>query len=814
MTGFLFDMNKFTKITIGLGATSFVILIAIVIFLYHLVTKSFPVTKGEVALPALQAKVEIYRDDYGVPHISARNEHDLMFAVGYVHAQDRLWQMDLTRRAGQGRLSEIFDTATVKFDKLLRTLGFSIIAESLYKYSHPTSRRLLNDYTQGVNTFIFTNKGKYPVEFDILNYEPEPWKPQHTLLVSRLLAWELNFAWWVDLMYGEIAKNIPPEKFQQIFLSSSESRSSSKAMLHKPFAVNDVRDYLKTVRSYREFFNKGPFASGSNAWVINSSKSLSGKPILATDPHLIVSTPAKWYEAHLTAPGWNVAGVTIPGAPLVVIGHNDSIAWGFTNAMVDDTDFFIERTGLTETDTYLFRNTILPIQTREEVIYIGSSDSTVIKVLTTHHGPIITDVHPTIEHKTGLVDTFQTISMRWTGFDISDEILCFYRLNRAQNAFEFEEGLKQLTVPGQNVVYADVSGNIGYWLAGRIPVRGNHIGTLPLNGWDGNDEWKGYISFDKLPKEWNPIDGFIISANQKIENISIQYYISTLWESGSRYNRIRDLLSLEKLSSNDFQQFQQDVVSYYCMDLTKQVLNVINSDSTQDPKINAALVYLRNWNFRCTPSDIASTIINKYFVRLIHNLYRDELGEELLDNFIYPLNVIYRVTNELLKKDNSSWFDDVGTDTIETKDMIIRKSFHEAVDELQSTFGGEMKTWQWGIIHQVIFEHPLGVGKPLDKVFNVGPFPIGGSEQTVCKGAFNLTKPFRLFAAPSARQIVDLSHPKTAYNVLTLGQSGQPMNKHYDDQVLLWLNGGYRTVTIDWNEIKKQKWDHLVLKPE
>lgn len=807
-------MSKFAKIAIGVGSAIFIILIAAAIFLYHLVTNSFPVTKGEVTLQELQAKVDIYRDDYGVPHISARNEHDLMFAIGYVHAQDRLWQMDLTRRAGQGRLSEIFDTATVKFDKLFRTLGFSIIAESLYQRSHPTSRRLLDDYAQGVNAFIFTNKGKYPVEFDILNYEPEQWKPQHTLLVSRLLAWELNFAWWVDLTYAEIAKIVPPEKFQQIFLNSLESRSSSKVGLQKSIAANDTRDYLQTVRSYRDFFNKGPFASGSNAWVIDSSKSLSGKPILATDPHLIISTPAKWYEVHLTAPGWNVAGVTIPGAPLVVIGHNDSIAWGFTNAMVDDTDFFIERTGPTETNTYHFKNTILPMQIREEVIHVGNSDSTVIKVRTTHHGPIITDVHPTTKHKADSIRIFQPISMRWTGFDLSDEILCFYRLNRAQNAFEFEEGLKQLTVPAQNVVYADVRGNIGCWLAGRIPIRGNHIGTLPLNGWEGNEEWKGYISFDKLPKEWNPTEGFIISANQKIENNSFQYYISTLWESGDRHKRIRDLLSLEKLSANDFQQFQQDVVSYYCMDLTKQVLNVFTSDSTQDPKINAALVYLRNWNFRCTPSDIASTIINKFFVRLIHNLYEDELGEALFTDFIYPLNVIYRVTNQLLQKDNSSWFDNVRTDTIETKDMIIRKSFHEAVDELRSTFGSEMKTWQWGIIHQVIFEHPLGSLKPLDKVFNIGPFPIGGSEQTVCKGAFDLTKPFRLFAAPSARQIVDLAHPKSAYKVLTLGQSGQAMHKHYDDQVLLWLNGGYRTLTIDWNEIKNQNWDHLVLKPK
>ena len=808
-------MSKLAKIIVGVGATILVVLIAGIIFLHHLVTKSYPVTSGAIVIEGLQSLVEIYRDDYGVPHISASNEHDLMFAVGYVHAQDRLWQMDLGRRIGQGRLSELMDTATVKFDKLFRTLGFVSLADSLEKYLHPTSRRLLEDYSSGVNEFIVTHKGKLPIEFDMLNYEPEIWTVQHSLLLARLLAWELNFAWWVDLTYAEIAALVPQNKFQELFLSNPEIRLSGSSQPKAAIDFNDVHEYLSTVRSYRDFFNKGPLSAGSNAWAINSAKSLSGKPILANDPHLIVTLPAKWYELHLSAPGWNVSGFSVPGIPLIVIGHNDSLAWGFTNAMLDDADFYIEQEDSININRYKFKNSFLPMHTREEIIHIGSQDSIVINVRSTLHGPIINDVHPISEHAHAkTMHNHPPISMRWTGFEMSDEILGFYRIDRATNKIEFEEGLKQLTVPAQCPVYADIHGNIGWWVTGRVPVRSEHDGVLPLIGWTGEDEWKSFVSFEKLPKILNPPEGIIVSANQKFIDRSYPYYLSTLWEPSSRYDRIREMLSLEKMSTHDFQQFQQDVVSYYSRDLTIQILGVFTQDSIIETSVNEALVYLKNWNYRCTQTDIASTIVNTFFVKLIHNIYEDELGSEVFNDFIYPLSIPYQVTRQLMLQNSSLWFDDIRTDTIETKAIIIRKSFIQVVAELKATLGSEMKNWQWGKIHQVVFEHLLGRRKPLDKVFNVGPFPAAGGEQTVSKGAFKLTDPFRLFAAPSMRQIVDLADPTAAYTIITLGQSGQPISKHYNDQVSLWLNGGYKRETIDWNEIKNQNWDRLTLKPK
>lgn len=809
-------MSKAAKLTIGIGCTLAAILVALVFFLRSLVVKSFPVTNGSIAVNGIHQPVEIYRDEFGVPHILAKDEHDLMFAVGYVHAQDRLWQMELSRRIGEGRLSEIFDTTTLKFDKMFRTLGFSHLAESLQEHLHPESRRLLEDYSAGVNEFISTHKGKFPIEFDMLNLDPEPWEVKHSLLVARLMAWELNFAWWVDLTYAEIAAKVPPKKFREIIPSWPDSVPAIVPRSKLKASISDVREYLDVVRNYRNTFRVGPFSAGSNAWAVNASKSMTGKPLLANDPHLRVSVPSRWYEIHYSAPGSNVAGVSIPGIPAVVVGHNDSLAWGLTNAMIDDADFYFEQKDSTREDYYRLRNTSVRMLTRDEKIYIGKSDSVEITVRSTLHGPVVNDVHPSRGHSPFDTTIHRTpISMRWTGFDMGDEFYGFYLMNSSRNKSEFELGLKELTVPAQCVVYADVRGNIGFWTAGRVPIRGNYEALLPQAGWTGEAEWRGFIPFDQLPKLLNPPDGMIISANQKITDNSYPYYLSNLWEPPSRFERIRELLtSTEKFTANDFRELQQDVLSGYSRDLTQYILHAFSSDTSKSAAVISALEYLRSWDFRCTSTDVATSIVNEFLVKLLHNTYEDEMGPEVFNDFVYFSAIPYRVTSQLLTADSSEWFDDVTTGKRESRDDIIRKSFLDAIDELRGTVGGEMKTWQWGEIHRVLFEHPFGKQKPLDRVFNVGPFSIGGNATTINKADFPLASPFFFSAGPSMRQVIDLANPRSASSVITLGESGQPLNKHYDDQTALWLNGGYHTVTIDWNEIKRSHWEHLELKQQ
>jgi penicillin amidase len=807
---------KLTKIFIGIGFTLLVTIIAVLLFLKYLVTKSFPVTDGTLTLTALHSVVEVYRDEYGVPHIHAQDEHDLMVAMGYVHAQDRLWQMDMMRRAGEGRLSEIFGQPTVEYDKLFRTIDLSGVAEKITLQLHPASRKILEEYTEGVNAFIDTHKGKYPVEFDMLRYEPEQWKIQHSILVSRLIAWELNLAWWTDLTYGEISARVSLEKFQEIFpmFPDSVPVTVSSAALRKN--VTGIHGLLDLGRSYRDFFGLGPLEAGSNGWVVDSSKSVSGKPILANDPHLAMPAPSRWYEIHLAAsPDWDVAGVSLPGVPAIIIGHNEHLAWGLTNAMLDDADFYIEQQDSNNAHKYIFKKSSLPMTEREEKIFIGKNDSTVITVKSTHHGPVINDVHPTHAHQSN--DSLQhelLITMRWTGLDVSDEIYGFYLMDRATNHTTFEQALKEITVPGQSVVYADNDGNIAYWTAGRVPIRGKLNAMLPLPGWTGDAEWQGYVPFEQLPKLLNPKEGFIACANQKIADKSFPYYLSTLWEPPSRILRIRQLLhSADKFTADDFKQFQQDILSPYAQDVTAHILKAYEGIHGDHQNIETALSYLRNWDYRFTRNDIATTIFNTFYVKLLHNTFEDEMGADAFRDFVFFGAIPYRVTGQLLAADSSTWFDDVHTPERETKNDIIRKSFSDAVNELEVSVGGSMKTWQWGTLHTVTFNHPLGSRKPLDKVFNIGPFPMSGGGTTVNKSEFRIMYPYAVSVGASMRQIVDMSDPLTSYSVITSGESGQPFHEHYNDQTALWLNGGYHRVTMDWGEIQKTSHEHLTLKP-
>jgi penicillin amidase len=798
----------------GIGGTFLVLLVALFFFLRHQVTKSFPDYEGVLILTELNNPVEIFRDEFGVPHINARNEHDLMMAAGFIHSQDRLFQMELARRAGEGRLSELFDTTTIKYDKLFRTLGLSILAESLEQHLSPISRQLLEDYAAGVNAFIETHKGRYPIEFDMLNVQPEPWTIRHSILLARLMAWELNFAWWVELTYAEIAERVSLEKFQDIIPQSPKTVRPLVPREEMKFSLASVRPFLNDVHDYREFIGLGPFTSGSNAWVVGPAKSDSRKPLLANDPHLIISLPSKWYEMHLTAPGLNVSGVSLPGVPFIVIGHNDSLAWGFTNAMLDDADFFMEQMDSTK-KFYRFKDKLLPVTIREEKIYIGKKDSLEISVRSTHHGPIVNDVHPRGVHQdndTTLQHSF--FSLRWTGFEMSDEFLAFYRLNHAQNRHEFVEGLKGFTVPAQCAVYADVQGNYCLWVAGRVPIRSKGNPLLPFAGWTGEEEWKGFIPFDKLPRRINPTEGFIISANQAIADESYPYYLSAYWEPPSRSERIREWLqSLEIFSTQDFQVMQQDVFSYYALGLDTIILAEYAHDSIITNETSRALEYLRNWDYRCTQYDIASTLVHTFFLQLLYNIYEDEMGSEIFRDFVYFSAIPYRVTDQVMQSDSSQWFDDIRTERREIRSDMIRKSFSEAIQILSHHLGSDMKQWQWGQVHTVTFEHPFGKIKPLDRVFNIGPFPIGGSGTSINKAEFKFVKPYSFYAGPSMRQVINMANQRVAYMVNPLGQSGQPLHEHYADQTALWLNGGYRMVTTDWDQIHSAGWRKLELRP-
>ncbi|MDE3056845.1 MAG: penicillin acylase family protein, partial [Bacteroidota bacterium] len=750
----------------------------------------------------------IYRDEYSVPHIIAQNEHDLFFAQGYVHAQDRLWQMDITRRAGEGRLSEILGSAALKYDKLFKTVGIQRIAEKLEVQLHPESKMILEAYSDGINAFIHTHRGKYPIEFDMLNYVPEDWQPVHTLIVSRMMAWELNLSWYVDLTLGELVQKFGEEKAKEIFPTYPENApvtvpkellkaSGLLGRIKKKIApssedfLSAAADFQQADQSFRKFFGMSGMHIGSNAWAVSAKKSASGFAMLANDPHLGLSEPSKWYEIHLQDSALDVAGVSLPGAPGIVIGHNRSIAWGMTNVMADDADFYIEEEDSLDHSRYQYKGEWKTFVALNDTIFVKDSDSVPVTIRESIHGPIINDVNPTA------TDSLP-IALRWTGEDMSDELYAIYCIDKAQSWEEFKKGVKYFTVPGQNFVYADQKGNIGYCMGVRLPIRASQNPTMPMPGWTGSYDWTGFVPFEKLPELFNPPEEFVATANNKTTDASFPYHISNLWEPPSRIERIREFLSTRnKLAVADFEQMQLDYFSSFAKEMTPYIIHAFDSLHTGDQRIQTVLNYFRNWNFQETKNDVTTTLFHVFFTHLLENIFENKMGKELYKNYIFLANIPLRVVPALLTTPSSSWFDDPSTPGIETRDETIRKSLNEAASDLQQKLGDEMKTWQWGQLHTLTFEHPFGSHPPLGAIFNIGPFEVGGSGTTLNNGEYHLADPYRMHLGPSMRQIVDFSDLNGALSVIPTGESGQPLSGHYSDQTPLWLNGEYHALPIN-----------------
>jgi penicillin amidase len=783
------------RVIVGSLAVLIVLALAAALFVRYEIRKSFPVTSGSAELEGLVQPVVVARDEYGIPDISAASEHDLLAAMGYVHAQDRLWQMDMQRRAAAGRLSELFGPTTVPFDRMFRIVGLAKIARNIEDHLPPESRERLAWYTEGVNAFLATHRGSYPVEFDLLRYDPEPWSPLDCILVGRMMAWELNLSWWTDLTIGAIAERVGLEKAMDIFPSYPREVQPIVAAGKRPPLASLGLDMVRTAEAYRAFAGIPAVATGSNAWVVGPSKSATGAVILANDTHLHLSIPSPWYEVQMRCPAYNVRGMSVPGAPGVVAGRNDSIAWGITNAMADDADFYVERIDSTDGTQYWYDGRWVPLSIRTEEIGVRGDSAVPVVIRETQHGPVVTDIRTSLQRS----QPPYVASMRWTGREVDDQIGTFGRINRARNWNEFTEALRHFAVPGQNFVYGDVRGNIGYWCGVLLPIRGRQNSLLPMPGWDASTEWRGFVPFEQLPHRYNPPEGFIATANNKIAGDDYPYHISDLWEPPSRIMRLREVLGKkgEMFTMGDFERLQNDTYSHLAREVVPFIFAAFADSASVRSGDERLLEYFRNWNFYFTREDIATSIFQMFFVRLLENTFKDEIGDDLYHDFVLLVNVPVRVMTRLLREGSSPWFDDVGTTAVETRDEIVRRSLRQAGDALRERFGPEMKTWRWGDMHTVTFKHPFGLQKPLDRIFNVGPFPASGGSSSLVSCEYSFNTPFAVTVGPSFRQIFDMANPREVRAVLASGQSGQIFHRHYDDQTHLWLNGGYRVARRD-----------------
>ena len=769
---------------------------------WWLLHRPLPRSRGRLTLGGLLEEVEIHRDRWGVPHIYAATTRDLFFAQGFVHAQDRLWQMEFQRRLAAGRLSEVLGKATLDVDRWVRTLGLYRTAQKSYAGLSDRARRALDAYAAGVNAFLESGH-PLPVEFTLLRYRPEPWSPVDSLTWASMMALGLSTGWDAKIIRARLIQRLGPQRAATL---------EGGYPPDNPVILPEI-DYAALGESaLRRQATAGPtsdIGAGSNSWVVAGERSVTGKPLLANDPHLMLQIPGIWYENHLVGAGYNVIGASLPGLPSVIIGHNDRIAWGLTASMADVQDLYIERFHPDDPYRYQVNDTWQEAEVyREEIRVRGCREPVIHQVVVTRHGPIITDLAP---------GESQPLALRWVAQEVGDGTLeAFLRVNRARDWEEFRAALRHLVTPVLNWVYADVDGNIGYQLAGRIPVRRRGNGQVPVPGWTDEYEWEGTIPFDELPRSFNPPSGYIVTANNKPVGDDYPYFLGTGWAPGYRAQRITEMI--ERRATHDresFQVIQTDWLSIPAQRIAQRLTRLW----TDDPELSRALEILRVWDGQMHPRSVAATLAYTTLIHLRRRLFAAALGE-LADAYLgkgfHPLlrpvsgyaARSFEAAFQVLEDLDSPWL------AGRSPDDVLQEALHDAVAELRARFGPDMASWRWGRVNRLTLVHPLGTVRPLGRLFNRGPYEVGGDPFSPWPNAGRYQAYYDYFHSASYRLIVDLSDLTRSVSVMFPGQSGHPGSPHYANQIDDWLLGRYHPLLWEQEAVREKATDMLTLIPE
>ncbi|MCS6845797.1 MAG: penicillin acylase family protein [Caldilineales bacterium] len=786
-----------------------VLVVAAMVGAVLFVRSPLPKTAGALNVAGVRAPVTVYRDRYGVPHIFAENEHDLFFAQGYVTAQDRLFQMDFQRRAGAGRLSEVLGEATLDNDRFLRTIGMYRAAQKDLEAISPDTLVYLQAYADGVNAFIAQAGDDLPLEFRILGYRPEPWQPLDSIVWGKLMAYQLGGNYEIELFRAQLIDLLGPEKAADLLPRYPQTG---------PFIVPpEVKRYgglrgldLAAAAKLRRFLRADGDGLGSNNWVIAGSRTTTGKPLLANDPHLGLQIPSVWYQVGLHGGRFNVVGFTFAGVPGIILGHNDRIAWGVTNVGPDVQDLYIEKVNPDNPNQVEFMGKWEDVQVIEEVIRVaGRAEPVVETVRITRHGPIMNAV---------LGDEMaqaEPVALRWTALDGGALWQAFMLLNQARNWEDFRNALRYFDVPSQNFVYADVDGNIGYQMPGRIPIRAKGDGTVPVPGWTGEYEWIGFIPFEELPSVFNPAVGYIATANNQVVPDTYPYLIGTSWSARYRAQRIVDLInSKDKLSVEDMKAIQGDIRPV----TTDIFVPLLDGVTSEDPAVAKALELMRGWDRQMHADRPEPLIYHMFLQRLFHRTLGDEMAAagdaEMIEEYLKEFrDEPTQLLEQLAQDPTNPWWNDVGTPETETRDQIVAAAFTEAVAELQkSTEAKDPARWRWGEAHYANFDHLIFAAvDPLNRLFN-RRVPARGEAFTV-NAASQAYPSFVMNSGVSFRSVMDLSDLSAAHMIHTTGQSGQLFSPHYDDMIEAWQNVEYHTMLFNRADIEKAAKDVLVLRP-
>jgi penicillin G amidase len=763
--------------------------------------RPLPRHNGETVLPGLQGKLRILRDRSGVPYIYAESNEDLFRGLGYVHAQDRLWQMELNRRTGHGQLAELFGPVALSSDRFVRTLGFNRVAQREVELIDDETRTFMEAYLAGINGFIEANLNRLPIEFTLLRSTPRPWNAADILVWPKLMALSLCGNFTNELVNARMVAALGPERFAKLSATYPESGPITvPAGISYPANIGEGA--LQAAAEAAPFI-ESVMPQGSNAWVVGPERSASGKPLLASDPHLAISLPLIWYEVHMEGGDFAMAGSTFPGLPAIPVGHNAHLAWAPTNSMTDVQDLYIEKLDPSGAPRYAWQGGWRDLELiREEITVKGQADVHLEDVWLTHHGPIIDKISAP-EGSPLRSDT--ALALRWTALDPApDTLRGALAMGRARNWDEFRAGLANWLVPAQNFVYADVHGHYGYALSGKHPIRAEgHDGKLPVPGWEGAYEWQGYIPMAALPATLDPAEGFAITANNRIAGAGYRFgnQLQGDFLNPYRAQRISDLIqATAKHDLASFGRIQNDLRSLPGLELAR-LLKDLSVDHPLEQQVRELLI---DWDGELSATSIGGTIYDTLRYFLERQTYA-ELGEIMeasasLGAFgsipgtamlsrAFP-GILARIAAAEGPERADEW---LGEDC--TWNQLLREALTLTINELSSQLGDDPTTWQYGRVHSLTLRHPLGNIQPLAPIFNRGPWPMGGDVDTVAMGhAPRQTAAGPVYQAPSVRHLFVVGDWDASQFIFPSGQSGHPASPNYIDQNEAWRNGTYRNL--------------------
>lgn len=804
------------------------------------IERALPQYEGEVVIDDLKRPINIYRDSFAVAHIQAQTDEDAYYGLGYVHAEERLFQMDFARRIGQGRLAEVLGKDALIADRWSRTIGFHRIAETMWRNTSKETQKALIAYTNGVNAYIESHKGAFGFEFDALNYEPSWWKPTDCMIIGRLMSWEMNFSYWNDAAFSDIAQVLSGEKYRSILPyydgpTVLEGTVAPRPVERTVIAVDSVCDttavpadsavahvfhsFTRGARSVCELTGSLGVGGGSNAIAISPKKSSSGGALLENDMHLAISNPSRFYIAHLESrTGLNVAGFTVPGLPIMISGRNEHLSWGVTNGMIDESDFFILDA---KNDRYSTPSGKKYIKTIVENIAVRSDDRstytlTPITIKESEYGTIINDIstfevakflkddskrrHPAKGNS--VLDKNNVVAYKWNGAVVrGDEIASYMKLHRAKSAVDHSL-LAQYVTPCLNMCLADTKGNIRFALVGRVPKRSGDEESilLPRRATNAAEAWYDYASTQSLPSGTNPSEGFFISANNP-PTAYRSFPLSNNWEPPGRAQRLRQLLKMNtKFDEKRLSEIVRDVSSSFeKLIIAPHIIRVMRNRQDSLPynrHTEEALEYLESWDGVQGELDVAATICNVFLLRLTTDALVDDIGIDLLHEMTYIHNVPIRTMQNLLRDENNILWDDTRSTQRETRDTIILYAFRETVQMLRSMMGNDTRKWNWGRVHTLTYRHPFS--RRSEEVAKLGDIHVGyapGGFTTPLQSSYSFWKPFEMSVGPSMRTVSDMKTTNISVSLPT-GNSGNMFSAHYGDMAQLFKQGGFHTFDL------------------